>query len=313
MKQILRIIAAFFLICILGTVCGAFLFILYVQCTSYVAGSETVVFSLGMFEAGILKSFPVALMLSPLFMILYLIRHPAKIGGAITFFIIQAFVWIFLFPFCARLLNFDASVYFAKNVVSTGYFRRYGNFLYYYSNISPSYNRSFEVGSGIRFKLSDLSVTQVKKPELVEKEALRKNLTDFSDSLAEELLKPPLLIQGIQNLLALPERIAQNFDTWLNYFIVLSMGLALMMLFFLRKLARWKLVDTLFVIISSVCILSVNSMYFNKLDLFAKISYSAQEILPLGIPLILCLNVLFILIYTITAVLLLFRKKGVEE
>lgn len=310
MKQILRLFAAFFLICITGTLCGAFLFILYVQSIGYVAGTAVVPFSLTLLELGFLKSVPVALMLSPLFLILYEIRHPSKITGAASFFTIQVIVWLFLFPLSAKVFAVETSLAFSKNMVSTGYFRQYGNYLYYYSRIEPNQTRSYEVGSGLKYKLNELSVTQVKKPELIVKEGLRKTPSNFSDSLAEEILATPFLIKKIQNFLLIPMHVSKNLDTWLDYLIVVSMGFALMMLYTVKKMFSWKLVDTLVIIICSAGILAINSMYYTRSAFIVDFSSKVQGFLPFSIPLVFCVNLALFFILLVIGIIMLFKHKG---
>ena len=198
-------------------------------------------------------------------------------------------------------------------MVSTGYFRKYGNFLYYYSSINPTYDRSFEVARGLRFKLSELSAAQVKKPELLDDESLRKTTSDFSDPLAEEILVPSPVIASVQKLFLIPVQVAQSLDTWLDYFIVVSMGFALMLLYSLRKIANWKLIDAMLIILLSIGIFTANSMYYSQTKFIFDFSARVQGFLPFSVPVVFCMNIALILIFAIIGFIQLFRRSGEQK
>lgn len=310
MKQILKMIVAFFLICIIGTFCGAFLFILYVQCTGYVAGTVITPFQMRLFIAGFLMALPATLMVSPLFLTLYAIRHSIKLSGSIAFFVIQFIVWSLLFPLASTPLINQNSSFFCKNMASVGYFRKYGNNLYYYTKISPSESRNYEVAKGLKIKLSEFSVTQVKKPEILNNEALRKTTSDFSDTLAEEILIPPAMIKHVQMLFSIPEYISKNIYSWHGYFSVLSMGLALIMIYVLKEISTWKLLNTILTIVTSIGILCVNSFHYRKTPFFIDFSEKIQNSIPINVPAIIYINAFFVLILAVIGIIQLIKHKG---
>lgn len=337
MKQILGVFSAFVFIIIAGTVCGAFIFNLYAQCTGYVAGTTVPLVSMPMFQTGILYALPFSILFSPLFLTLYLIRHPSKMPAVIVFYVLETIACFIFLPFSVKALDFSDGIIREKKAVSTGYFRKSGNYLYFYTLVDEhseadsgktdersSVGHSVKV-SGVRFRLDESSVDSKKteifenvSESLIKKEdfqdfdaSQKKNYGGelFADSLAAEVLTPPMLLKGFQEILMMPVFIAEKFESLSDYLALVSMGLALIFVYPLKNFSRWKLGSTLCAILSSLFVLSVNALNYRYSDLWPAASAVLQKI-PLPFPLIFYLNIFFCLVSAVVALIVFFRRRG---
>ena len=131
----------------------------------------------------------------------------------------------------------------------------------------------------------------------------------FADSLAAEVLTPPLLLKGFQEILMMPVFIAEKFESLADYLALVSMGLALIFVYPLKNFSRWKLGSTLCAILSSLFVLSVNALNYRYSDLWPAASAVLQKI-PLPFPLIFYLNIFFCLVSAVVALIVFFRRRG---
>ena len=336
MKQILGVISAFVFIIIAGTVCGAFVFNLYAQCTGYVAGTTMPLVSLPMFQTGILYALPVSILFSPLFMTLYLIRHPPKMPAVIVFYALEIFTCFAILPFSVKFLDFSDGIIREKKSVSTGYFRKYGNYLYFYTLTEDFSDEAFEKPaerdnaghslkvSGVKFRLSELAADSKKteifenvsenfvKSEDIQDDAGQKkggNVELFADSLAAEVLAPPMLLKGFQEILMMPVFIAKRLKSLADYLALVSMGLALIFVYPLKNVSWWKLGSTLCAILSTLFVLSVNALNYRQSEFLPAVSAALQKIFP-ALPLIFYVNIIFCLASVVVALIVFLRHRG---
>ncbi|QTQ15523.1 hypothetical protein [Treponema parvum] len=325
MKQALGLLAIFPIFCITGTFAGAVLYILYIQCVSYTAGLPMETVSFAMCVAGVIKTVPSVLLFSPLFLALNLIRHPKRFLAVITFYLIEAIALFFLFPLSLRMPSYfktstavadhdaaserDAGAgcgtgaehdIGAKRTVTSGFFRKNGQYLYYYSAV-----RSDGSASGVKFKLEDVSASESRNPKLIDgalsisaaapetasAAGIRPSAFEFSDVLAEEILKPPFTVKTITCLFFLPALITSNSGAEIDVIIMFSMCFALIAVCAVKHMSQWRLINVFFVIALTMAVLFANTGYYCKNEIFMSLSKKAEELLPLSdIPFIAVLN-----------------------
>jgi len=172
--------------------------------------------------------------------------------------------------------------------------------LYYYSAV-----RSDGSASGVKFKLENVSASESRNPKLIDgdlsgtasapKKASVKvekpSPFEFSDVLAEEVLKPPFTVRAITYLFFLPALIASNSGVEFDRIIMFSMCFALIAVCAVRHMSQWRLINVFFVIALTMAVLFANTGYYCKNEIFMSFCEKAEELLPSSnLPFIAILN-----------------------
>ena len=245
MKTSLSLLLVYIVICIFGTAAGSMLYMMYGDLLVFVAGKPLVFFSADLFIRGAFFTFPLVCAFSSLFMVLYIVRHPAKIlFPLITYILTGALSWGLLIPFCTSLsaeyeLKSPAKAS-AEIVVSPGFFREDNGGVYYYSRVGQDGK-----AEGLYIDLQGFSGEQGKVIPLDNAPVNMQAAAPFSDLLIRDtvtlprVVKVPVDLYKKQLLFAQSARSA-GYISWLCF---ASLGVALLSVFALRKFSAWRLLS----------------------------------------------------------------------
>src|SRR5574344_776248 len=258
-KTSLKLIVSYFAIAVLGTLCGACLYMVYSLCTMLVAGEALKEFSLDFFIRGAFVSFPICIICSCMLLVLSLIRHPASpFFPILTYICLAVASWLVLIPLCNTLsVKYDAhnDSTVKEHVVSAGLFRHDGNDVVFYTHINAD-----KTADGVRITQKDDNgdITPFSNMSVV------KTNSQFSDSRIEETVAMPKLFSFLlkgQKILTMVANASQKagYNYWLCF---ATMGLALLSVSGLRRVSSWRLLNTFVVIITTASILTFNALYY---------------------------------------------------
>lgn len=297
MKQVLRLLTAYFFICLVGSFVGAVLFSFYMQCSTYIAGLGMIPFSFRLLFQGFFYSLPICLILSPLFLVLYEIRHKGTVLTACLFGVLGLLSFLVFLPLSISFIsnNVSSLSVASERTTSAGFFRKTPYFVYYYSKIDSD-NKT----DGLRIKLQNGNSWESLNPEVLNHvEAIDFSKSEgFSDSLASEILDLPIVLDFIFTIFSIPENISHSFadffegdtsiiprlnsmQTLYLYIYLFSFGLALCSVFFLKSFSSWKLIDIFLASLVSTIILLQNSGFFFQFDMFKNFEESVTALLPM--------------------------------
>ena len=276
MKTPLYMIFAYFFLVIFGTIAGAFVFMIYQTCTTLVSGLPLSLFSLPLFEAGLFEAFPVCVILTALFVPLYVVRHPeANIVPTFAVYLVLSFLsWGLLLPVSASfsVKNKDAILSLNKKnhaLPTTGYFRITDDSVEYLTAVKPVDANS----DGVKCALADGISIAMKdgeregNPEIFSEKDISASCGktgDFADVIIKSTLEMPLFarlaISAMQAIkMQAVEAISGGVLAWICF---ASLGAALFSVFQLRALSAYKLADCIIVVLCSLGIIAVNVAYF---------------------------------------------------
>lgn len=311
MKKTLELLIAYIGICIVGIVFGTILYLLFTQGTFFVAGMSISGISLSACKTGVLLSFPIVLMFSSLFLIMFIIRHPMPFYGICVCYILGAITWGVLFPFGIKMLQSlpnDVSPVTVSS--SSGYFREAKPYIYYFSeSVLPDSN------VGVRFKTGNISSLNNLQPEILQNGFVDFPPSQFSDCIAEEVLSPPFFVQRLLDVFLLPQIIAKKFNSWADYLYVCSLGLALVLVGMFKDFSQWRLINILNSIVATFLILYVNLACLLKNSLFLKVLPKFDSFLDscniksLGISFIVVLNCLIALFFLVMGLIMMLMHR----
>jgi len=319
MKSVLSYIAVYLAACVCGSVALAGFYMLYTACTSFVCGVSLPVFSASAFVHGLVLFFPASLFLSTMLLALYRIRHPKGIVIPVVCYVVLGIItWALLLPFGIRQFTENSSVLHVEHVLqSPGYFRKNGDFLYYYTSVSKSdktvsgiyIKQNVDNGTGgIVYPFKDASL-QNKLPEL------------YADPLIRDSLPvPPLLdkISGVFTILLLAASSAVS-SGWLGWGFFASLGFALLCTYSLIQVTSWRLLNSFLVVFTTSVLFLVNSLYYGtvlfvapetKMNTFIVRMLSAH--VP-HIPFITIVNLVCAFVFLTIGIISLIRHHGEQE
>jgi hypothetical protein len=270
-KTSLQLILVFLVIIVLGTVAGACLYMVYMACTMLVAGESLAAFSVSLFIRGLFVSFPICITASGMLLVLYLIRHPAfPMIPIIIYALLISAAWLFLVPLSGKLserYNTKVNEPQSPKIVSPGFFRHDGEYIFYYSKLSYE-NKA----DGLCIDNANNKVYTYTGIQLAPKKE------GFSDSLIEETVAMPKLIKILVSGTKILENTAVSFyhkgySWWLCF---LSFGLALLSVIGLRRISGWRLLNTFIVIFATAGIFAFNALYYGT-SVFGKVALFCND------------------------------------
>lgn len=258
-KTSFKLIPAFLVLTVGGTLIGACLYMLYSACTQLVAGETISAFSRVLFSKGVCAALPVCASLSGVFLVLYLIRHPQLPFFPVTFYsALMVLVWLVILPACHQFTNTHHNNLVddtQKRVLSPGFFRKDGPLVLYYSQV---YHDNSADGLCIDSTDSDGKLFTFTSIPLAERDDV------FSDSLIEETVAmPKLFALMLAGDVILNKKASASYALGFGYWLCFAtLGLALLSVIGLRRVTSWRLLNTFLVIFSTAGILAFNALYY---------------------------------------------------
>lgn len=259
LKTSLKMIISYFLICTVGTILLACLYMIYSSCTLLIAGDAFNVFSRNLFFSGLVKALPICIAVSSIFLALYLIRHPSEVLVPLITYLILGFVsWFILLPlttvFSAKMKPFTV-IENDERPVSENYFRESNDQIVYIS----SYNANGYVdGTVVELSPTERGVFSFTDIPLAER------TSEFSDSLIERTVTVPdicsVFVKGINVLFNTgTEYWSRGFIYWICF---ASVGIALLSLLGLKRMSSWRLINVFSIMAMAVIIFIANAAYY---------------------------------------------------
>ena len=233
-------IFAYIFLCVFGSVVGATVYMLYQSCTILISGNYLSLFSYTLFLAGLLKSFPVCVMLTSLFIPLYCVRHPdTNIVASFAVYLALSFIsWGIILPLNALygLKQRESGSYLKKtyDLPSAGYFRSDDKYITYYTKVSSD------------GKATGIQITKDTSVDLSQKVAAfaDKEIKSADSIIKEVIAMPPIVQYFVLAVQILENRAVDSVRGGILPWLCFSaIGAALFSVFQLRFLSSHKLVN----------------------------------------------------------------------
>lgn len=300
MKMFLSLTGVFFAVCIGCALAGTCLCSLFIHSALLVAGQPPASVPGGLVLAALCSSCAFAAFAAQFFMVTYTIRHPgSRFSSAAACFVWGAVAWLGIIPFCVYESDrqWTPLEIWQSEIPSRKYFRPDRDGVFFYSAVYPE----TETGDGIFIDLEGFtgSESRVLRIENVALDVTAAR--PFSDLLIlKSLRNPPFLKKSFSafDLLRLQavKYVSAGFLSWLQF---ASVGLALFSLVGLRRVFKWRLLNTAAVTVGLFAVCAVNAAYHS-----GRYFYLSEAS---GLPLWLLNGVLFAICAVIGIVLAVFR------
>jgi hypothetical protein len=312
MKSVIGFIIIFFGACLFGSSVIAVFYMFYIECTCFVAGVPQSFFSVPVFLYGFAQALPIILLLSPMFLSLYRIRHPSGFIFPLTVFIcLNILIWSILLPFSIRLLeSIPENPVAGQHILSPGYFRTKDNTVYYFTSVS---DKNTAAGLGI-------NLNEIDKPKndifafndmLLQKDAG----STFTEPLVRDTLAVPSLLKKIFSLftILLSEAVIYLGKGLAGWALFASLGLTLATVYGFVNFFSWRLLNGFQVVFMTIGIFLLNSLYYGTglfwgLDTWLN-GYTVK-MFSFPIPSIAAINVICCVLFLITGIISAIRHKA---
>ena len=259
-KNALMVALTFFAMSIIVTFVCAMLFMMYTICTHLVSGQTVTAFDRIIFIEGLLSVAPIVLMMSSVFMIMYMIRHPLLHWLPLVIYaVLYILAWSIFIPAIFTLEKHFEQQGIMSTVdyghLSSDYFRQYEDLVIFYSRVERD-----NLASGVCIDVNatydtTYSFSNVRLP--VSEGGFVDNLVKSSVGLSPVVA---LVIGCIYNLMETARFFMLNgYANWLAF---ASFGLALMSVVGLRRISRWRIVNLTFVLFFTSLIVVMNVLSF---------------------------------------------------
>lgn len=252
----------------LGLLAGLFLFTQYFNAVSLVVGKSSV-FSAEILVYGIFSILPIIFMTSSMFLSFYKTRHlSSPVSSCITYALLSLVTWFVFYP--VTLIIQERAITILTPIeelestqdLSGGYFRNINGTVYYFIKDSKDdiaeVARLYDSKSPNEFaKVGTISVSSTSN--FSEAEA------HFNDPIIRESMgSMPMNISRI--FVFYKNKAERMWDTGIiSWLFFCSMGLALSSVYGLLRVSSWKLINTVWILLTSVLILWFNFLYFQPL------------------------------------------------
>ncbi len=252
MKTAVSFIFSFIMMCLVGTVFTALIFMAGKNLMYLVAGQPLSFFSLDFFLQGLFVMFPLICVIAQLLLILYIIRHPAgQILPFIMFTIISFCSWVILIPCDMQL----ADSYIKKSAVeekpappmTPGYFREEVGGVYYYTRLLENGN-----ADGVLLDVNDRYGSRKGGVyKFYDQKTANASAVPYADVLVKKAVEPSGMISypmKVYNTLidTAMKSWKSGFSTWLAF---ASLGLAFYALYGLQFASSWRLLNSFLILL----------------------------------------------------------------
>jgi len=304
LKKALLLIPAYIGMLLSSCVIGEFLYMLYFNTTRLIAGKQLQLFNKDVLENGFFVIAPIIFLLSGIFLCCYRIRHSR--GGClpvIMYGLLGAVTWCLLYPVFIEIKgNWPEKQLPEDSILTSGYFRRQGSDVFYLIHTPGS--------SGADSIVIDVSANREDAvfPGQADTQKMVEAASPFKDILIRETIPavPGWISAALENFEARAERAwHEGLISWLCF---VSFGLALFSVYAISFCSEWRLINTLNVFVMEAGVMSFNLLYFsNYFSVFRDFQNLLCNSIPflthLYEPLLVCMNVLFSVIFTVIGII----------
>lgn len=333
MKNALKMMLSYLMFLIIGTVVGIIIIVEFLATVGLIAGRTQPLFASEIFVRAFFIVAPVIIVGSCTFLALYAVRHHVKkVASALTYTFLCLLTWLVLFPaflvfaerssFLAQFETVESLAEINDAPLSKNYFRKAGNFIYYITDETAKQSKQTTINAvtGLKEEKSDSVVifTEGIDPESMMFEVssvsdtLKEQAEPFTDTLIRDTMSYELLPVFYRSFDLLMATAKNAWDAGvINWIFFASLGCALCSVYAFIGLSRWRIINTLAVVLMTACIFICNYLYFAGFipiiniplgGIFSKIDNLFLELINF------CISIVFILIGVIVSIVRSARK-----
>jgi len=268
MKKALKLALIYLILLIVGIIPGTLIYALYLNVLDFITGNEIIFFAdSDLFEALFFVTYCMIFFICPL-ICYYRVRHPGGFLQLLVYIILCILTWVILFPSVLKLNDYARSklnLNESKSYLSSNYFRRVDNKIYYFTKDFESKNGDVAETSAIVIDtrengevknriIKDYPTQDYNRKALPFREIQLKKIFDMDKVTIPVDFK--VLLTMAENAFS---KGIPFFLTYLSFVLLLSSVYAITYFF------DWRLISSVMLFIFSTLIMCLNSIYFTPL------------------------------------------------
>lgn len=261
------------------------------QVRTLVAGSLFEFFNIKLLIAGAIYSLPFASILSLLFLIFNFIRHKySVIQSLVPYCFFAVLVWSVIIPCCALLVPRSETKIMSSSVpnisLSQGYFRPYGNGVFFVLNDEVEVSNSDEIIETVATISFSKFVPNNMRMNVKTQKTFPETSLQFNDALINQVFdvaKSQIMI--FSSLKVLATYCVKTLSSGvLAYCLFATLGFSLASVIGLSRISNWRLINATIVLIGFILVLFINVViYSGDLAKFIPAISGWMEWFPLAI------------------------------
>ncbi|MBR5647069.1 MAG: hypothetical protein IKX23_10565 [Treponema sp.] len=319
MKKALKLIVFYFATLFVLLICGTLFYSLYLSVLNYIDGKEIVLFSKQIMSKSFFYMSIVSIFLICPFLAYSRIRHKGGFLQLISYMLLCAVTWLFLFPVTVKYgsrLNAFSPVLTETKTLSGGLFRKAENRIFYFTD---DFDSAVEKKlPGVFIDTEDEGGLKVKQIQKGDDELLVNAAKPYNDIIIKKAFYEDGGISYIsfRPLIQKAQSSLQKGKTfWMGF---LSLALLICSIYGISSFFKWRLLNAWAVCFSVIAAIGVNTLYTlpkllefrTKLEGF-KLFVQLQNYFD-DAPIV-CLNLLFSLIFIVTGIIKFFVSYKRDE
>lgn len=268
MKNVLKLLLAYFLVLLIGCVVGTVIVSEFFTTLNFVVGEKQVFFSTKVMFESFIVIIPIILIICPMMLCFYISRHNfKKTPTIITYIILSLLTWIVLFPtYLTFSKKFSKTLvhYFVRtasspseNITLSGeYFRKDGRFIYYHIGDDNS-----EIDA-IAINMDGTNQTNMIRETHDASNELGKKSFPFDDILIRDAMSFSIMPVFFSGYIGILSNARLSWDSgvvsWLFFAIF---GAALCSVYAFVGMSSWKIINSIAVVFCTIAIVVLNGAY----------------------------------------------------
>ena len=265
MKKALKLAVIYIMFLVLGTIFGTILYSLFLNLLNFVAGQEITFFSNSELFRAFFYVLYCMLFFMPALISYYRIRHPSGFLQLLVYILLCVLTWVVLIPCTMTLQKFCENrfdIAEEKINLSPNYFRQVDDTVYYFTRDFEAKDGNIEEAPAVVISTTENGKVEFKSIKNYDTLDVKRHAAPYREIQLKKIFgsdSNPVPV----DFKVLIERVTTAFSGGLRYWLtLLSFALLLSSVYGLTNFFDWRLLNAVFIFISTACILSFNSIYF---------------------------------------------------
>lgn len=268
MKKALSLLFMFIIFLFAGIILATIFYSFFLGVLHYVAGTNSTVFDFNTILKAFFYTLPLIILLTPPVLCYYRVRHIGSFPQIISYIIISSLCWILFLPLTLKAQEHffkDNYIVYQKKELTPNYFRQDKNEVYYFTENLSTHPFKKDPVSTVKIDTSADGSIEIAEKIVSKDFVLYKDAYPFTDIIIKETFSSNNL-RFLIDYKVLLNYAYTSFHKGFSFYIgFLTMALALISLFAFTKFFVWRLLNSIFIIFSTILIFFVNSFYFSPL------------------------------------------------
>lgn len=266
MKKALSLLFMFIIFLFAGSILATLFYSFFLGVLNYVVGLKVSIFEIDTIINSFFYILPLIIMLIPSVLSYYRVRHFGTLPQIITYLIICVLSWGVFLPLTIKAQEHyfrNNSIVYQKNELTPNYFRQDKKFVYYFTKELSSDKYSKNIVPTVIIDTSEEKSIEIKNNIISKNFVLYRDAYPFTDIIIKDTFSTNKLRFFI-DYKSLLDYAYSSLNHGISFYLgFLTLALALTSLFAFTNIFSWKLLNSIFIIFSTIILFFINTYYFS--------------------------------------------------